>query len=74
MAVSAATTAGAAYMLGEVINQAYVDKSIERIALFSGFVVVIFLIKGASTYGHTVILEDLQRHRCRTISAGCLPS
>ncbi|QND70400.1 ABC transporter ATP-binding protein [Tardiphaga robiniae] len=59
MAVSAATTAGAAYMLGEVINQAYVDKSIERIALFSGFVVVIFLIKGASTYGHTVILSKI---------------
>ena len=28
MAISAGTTAAAAYMLGEVINQAYVDKSI----------------------------------------------
>jgi ATP-binding cassette subfamily B protein len=59
MAISAATTAGAAYMLGEVINQAYVDKSIERIALFSGVVVLIFLVKGASTYGHTVILSNI---------------
>ena len=59
MAVAAATTAASAYMLGEVINQAYVDKSIERIALFSGFVVVIFLVKGAATYGHTVILSKI---------------
>lgn len=59
MAISAGTTAGAAYMLGEVINQAYVDKSIERIALFSGIVVLIFLVKGAATYGHTVILSQI---------------
>lgn len=59
MAVAAATTAASAYMLGEVINQAYVDKSIERIALFSGFVVIIFLVKGAATYGHTVILSKI---------------
>ncbi|MET0222075.1 MAG: ABC transporter ATP-binding protein [Tardiphaga sp.] len=59
MAVSAGTTAASAYMLGEVINQAYVDRSIERIALYSGFVVVIFLIKGAATYGHTVILSKI---------------
>src|SRR5260221_12054615 len=36
MAVSAPTTGGAAYMLGEDINQADIDKSIESIALFSG--------------------------------------
>ncbi|HEY8332256.1 MAG TPA: ABC transporter ATP-binding protein [Tardiphaga sp.] len=59
MAISATTTAGAAYMLGEVINQAYVDKSIPRIALFSGIVVVIFIVKGAATYGHTVILSQI---------------
>jgi ABC-type multidrug transport system fused ATPase/permease subunit len=59
MAISAGTTAASAYMLGEVINQAYVDRSIERIALYSGFVVVIFLIKGAATYGHTVILSKI---------------
>jgi ATP-binding cassette subfamily B protein len=59
MAVSAGTTAASAYMLGEVINQAYVDRSIERIALYSGFVVIIFLVKGAATYGHTVILSKI---------------
>ena len=59
MAISAGTTAGAAYMLGEVINQAYVDKSIPRIALFSGVVVLIFIVKGVATYGHTVILSQI---------------
>ena len=32
MAVAAATTAGAAYLLGEVINKAYVDKDVHAIA------------------------------------------
>ncbi|WP_398468358.1 ABC transporter ATP-binding protein [Tardiphaga sp.] len=59
MAVSAGMMAASAYMLGEVINQAYVDRSVERIALFSGVVVLIFLVKGAATYGHTVILSKI---------------
>jgi ATP-binding cassette subfamily B protein len=59
MAISAGTTAGAAQMLGEVINQAYIDKSIPRIALFSGIVVLIFLVKGVATYGQTVILSQI---------------
>ena len=74
MAISAATTAGAAYMLGEVINQAYVDKSIPRIALFSGVVVLIFIVKGVATYGHTVILSQISNAILATTSAGCSPS
>ena len=56
MAVSAATTAGSAYLLGEVINQAYVDRYVRGIALLSGVTVLIFMLKGAATYGHQVIL------------------
>jgi ABC-type multidrug transport system fused ATPase/permease subunit len=59
MAVSAATTAGSAYLLGEVINQAYVDKNVRGIAILSGVTVVIFMLKGAATYGHTVILSRI---------------
>ena len=59
MAVSAGMTAGAAWMLGEVINQAYVEKDVRGIALLSGVVLVMFIIKGASTYGHTVILSKI---------------
>jgi len=59
MAVSAATTAGSAWLLGQVINQAYVDKNIRGIAILSGITVVIFIIKGAATYGHQVILSKI---------------
>ena len=52
MAVSAATTAGSAYLLGKVINQAYVDKNFRGIAILSGVTVVLFVVKGAATYGH----------------------
>ena len=59
MAVSAATTAGSAYLLGQVINQAYVDKNVRGIMILSGVTVVIFIIKGAATYGHQVILSKI---------------
>jgi ATP-binding cassette subfamily B protein len=59
MAVSAATTAGSAYLLGQVINQAYVDKNVHGIAILSGVTVIIFIIKGAATYGHQVILSKI---------------
>src|SRR6202012_2296419 len=59
MAVSAATTAGSAYMLGQLMNQAYVDKNVRGIAILSGVTVVIFIIKGVATYGHQVILSKI---------------
>jgi subfamily B ATP-binding cassette protein MsbA len=59
MAVSAAATAGSAYLLGEVINQAYVDKNVRGIAILSGITVLIFILKGAATYGHQVILSKI---------------
>jgi ATP-binding cassette subfamily B protein len=59
MAISAITTAGSAYLLGEVINQAYVDKNVRGIAILSFVTIVIFSIKGLSTYGHSVILSQI---------------
>jgi ABC-type multidrug transport system fused ATPase/permease subunit len=59
MAVSAATTAGSAYLLGQVINQAYVEKNVRGIAILSGVCVLIFILKGAATYGHQVILSKI---------------
>src|SRR3990170_1025366 len=59
MAVAAATTAGAAYLLGEVINKAYVDKDVHAIAKLSLITILIFTLKGAATYGHTVILSQI---------------
>jgi ABC-type multidrug transport system fused ATPase/permease subunit len=59
MAVSAAATAGSAYILGEVINQAYVDKNVRGIMILSAVTVLIFILKGAATYGHQVILSKI---------------
>src|SRR6202162_2129810 len=59
MAVLAAFAAGSAYLLGKVINQAYVDKSVRGIMILSGVTVVIFIIKGLATYGHSVILSQI---------------
>jgi ABC-type multidrug transport system fused ATPase/permease subunit len=59
MGVSAAATAGSAYVLGQVINKAYVDKDVRGIAILSGVTVLIFILKGAATYGHQVILSKI---------------
>jgi ATP-binding cassette, subfamily B, bacterial MsbA len=59
MGVAAGATAGAAYILGEVINQAYVEKNVPGIAMLSGVTVVLLLIKGVATYGQTVILSKI---------------
>jgi ATP-binding cassette subfamily B protein len=59
MGVSAATMAASTYILGEVINEAYVAKNVPGIAMLSGVTVLLFIIKGVSTYGHTVILSKI---------------
>ena len=59
MGVSAATTAGSAYLLGQVINQAYVNRDVRNIMILSLVTIVIFTIKGAATYGHSVILSQI---------------
>ncbi|MBR0694937.1 ABC transporter ATP-binding protein [Bradyrhizobium lablabi] len=59
MAVAAGATAAATYVLGQVINQAYVDRNVTGIAIFSGITVVLLFIKGVATYGHMVILNKI---------------
>src|SRR5213078_384720 len=59
MGVTAGATAGSAYILGQVINQAYIDKNVTGIAILSGVTVVLLFIKGLATYGHTVILSKI---------------
>ena len=48
-----------AYILGQVINKAYVDKDVRGIAMLSGVTILIFVLKGAATYGHPVILSQI---------------
>ena len=59
MAVSAGTTAASAYLLGAVMNEAYVERSVRGIVILSFVIIILFTIKGASTYGHSVILSKI---------------
>jgi ATP-binding cassette, subfamily B, bacterial MsbA len=59
MGIAAAATAGATYVLGQVINQAYVDKNVTGIAILSGVTVLLLFIKGIATYGQSVILSKI---------------
>ncbi len=59
MGVAAGATAGSAYVLGQVINKAYIDKNVPGIAILSGVTVLLLFLKGVSTYGHTVILSKI---------------
>ena len=59
MAIAAGATALSAYLLGEVINQAYVDRNVHGIVMLSIAIIVIFTTKGAATYGQTVILSQI---------------
>src|ERR1700755_522544 len=59
MAVAAGATAAATYVVGQVINQAYIDKNVPGIAILSGVTVILLFIKGVATYGHTVILSKI---------------
>jgi ATP-binding cassette, subfamily B, bacterial MsbA len=59
MAAAAGATAAATYVVGQVINQAYVDRNVRGIAILSGVTVILLFIKGVSTYGHAVILSQI---------------
>jgi len=59
MGLSAGVTALSAYILGQAINQAYVERNVRGIAVLSGVIVLLFMLKGAATYGHTVILSKI---------------
>src|SRR5712691_5572791 len=59
MAVSAGCTALSAYLIGDVINQAYVNRSLAGIITIGGITVVLFTAKGLATYGHSVVLSRI---------------
>jgi subfamily B ATP-binding cassette protein MsbA len=59
MGVAAGATAAAAYVLGQVINKAYIDKNVAAIAMLAGVTVLLLFVKGMATYGHTVILSKI---------------
>src|SRR5882724_7699484 len=59
MAIAAGATALSAYLIGDVINAAYVDKNLPGIIVLALVTAVLFLIKAVATYGHTVMLSRI---------------
>lgn len=59
MAVAAGCTAFSAYLIGDVINQAYVNRSLRGIIVIGAITVVLFSVKGLATYGHSVMLSRI---------------
>src|SRR5476649_798855 len=59
MAISASCTALSAYLIGDVINQAYVNKNLTGIVILGGITAALFTVKGLATYGHSVLLSQI---------------
>jgi ATP-binding cassette subfamily B protein len=59
MAVAAGCTAFSAYLIGDVINQAYVNRNLPGIIILGGITVLLFSVKGLATYGHSVMLSKI---------------
>ena len=59
MAVSAGTTALIAYLMGTIVNKAYVDRSFQAIVIIGLITIVIFCARGAATYFQAVIMSRI---------------
>jgi ATP-binding cassette subfamily B protein len=59
MAVAAGCTAFSAYLIGDVINQAYVNRNLQGIIILGAITVILFSMKGLATYGHSVMLSRI---------------
>jgi ATP-binding cassette subfamily B protein len=59
MAVVAATTAASAWLMRDVINQIFVERRAEMVAPIAAAVAAIFTLKGAATYGQTLVLSRI---------------
>src|SRR5258708_22644964 len=59
MGVAAGSRALGAYLVGDVINQAYVHKNLPGIIVLALVTAVIFMIKGMATYGQAVMLARI---------------
>ncbi len=59
MAISASCTALSAYLIGNVVNQAYVNRNLTGIIILGGITAALFTGKGLATYGHSVLLSQI---------------
>jgi ATP-binding cassette, subfamily B, bacterial MsbA len=59
MAVTAACTALAAYLLKYVVNETYLWRNFSAVIALGMATMALYMLKGASTYGHTVVLARI---------------
>ena len=59
MAVAAGCTALSAYLIGSVINEAYVNRNLAGIVTLGFITVALFATKGLATYGHSVLMSRI---------------
>jgi subfamily B ATP-binding cassette protein MsbA len=59
MVIAAATTAISAWLIGTVINEAYVNRSLPGIITLGFITVAVFATKGLATYGQSVVLSRI---------------
>src|SRR5262245_1219694 len=59
MGLAAGATALTAYLAGDVINQAYVNRDFPAVIQTSLVLMLIFSLRGAATYGHSVIIARI---------------
>ena len=62
MAIAAASTTLGVYLVGPVINAAYVDKNLPGITVLALATAVIFMINGIATYGGALQLARIGNH------------
>ena len=59
MGIGAGATGLTAYLAGDVINQAYVSRDFHAVVQVSLVIMVVFSLRGAANYGHSVILSRI---------------
>jgi subfamily B ATP-binding cassette protein MsbA len=62
MGVAAACTAIPAYMMKDLVNEAYVKRDVSGLIVLGVAAGLIFAFKGAATYGQSVILSRIANH------------
>ena len=59
MALAAGATSLSAYLIGHVINAAYVDKNLPGIVILALITAALFMVKALATYGHTLLMSRI---------------
>ncbi|MDJ0931044.1 ABC transporter ATP-binding protein [Breoghania sp.] len=59
MGLVAAATAGSAWIMRDIINEIFIEKRENMVYVIAAFVVTLYIVKGAATYGQNVIMARI---------------